>query len=330
MRSCEFRNLYLRLEDRQWVYFQHQDDPPRIKVAGQQSGSTNFSAANSQQEERFFIQDTFIEWAAHHKIQDKVAVTPHVHNGAPPSSSSLVYDVSGVSILWDFTGNSEYSYGHCLLNDWYPMFLTLSTHKESHPRQFKIFSHNPTPTNTKGSHTCLHYTSAWSNSHVRSLATLVEKAKAGGHQWVRFCDLIIGSGGYSKTAAELVHCSNALPDSPSLFNSINWRSLRNAVYRGFDVALPGAGVENSSRRQSVLILARPEGDTRECTVPQSVPASSSDIKFAYHKIVQDVLLLFEWLAEVTTFTHATPYAVHHLHRAPQFWGLICMEKVQGG
>lgn len=274
LRSCHFRNLYLRVADGQWVYFQSPDDPPRIKVAGQRLSSTNFSAATADEEDRYFIQRSFIELAAHGDQNRQISITPVVQVGIPPTNSSLILSIPEFSVLWEFTVNAAYSYGHCMLNNWFPMFLSMHTHMERLPHQFKIFSQSSTQYHLNGHqpssgdplpHTCAHYTSAWSKHPITSLEKLTQEAKSAGNTWVKFSNVIIGDAGYFKDAADLVHDSIAIPNAPSIFNTLNWRGFRNAVYTTSDLRLPGTGEGDLRRKQQIVIVTKPHTDWRECS-----------------------------------------------------------------
>ncbi|MEW5307169.1 MAG: hypothetical protein WDW36_009580 [Sanguina aurantia] len=274
LRSCHFRNLYLHVEDRRWVYLQSPEDPPRIKMAGQRFGTTNFSAATPEDEERYYIQGSFIELQRHDSnfnFNNQISITPEVQVGTPPATDNLVLGVAGLSMLWEFTANSAYSYGHMLLNDWFPIFLTLSTHKEHLPRRFNIFSHNelrfhynqaPAVPGDGSLHVGARYLSAWSNTQVGSLDTLVNEAKASGRAWICFSEVVIGESGYLTESVAQVSDSISVPSAPTMFNALNWRSFRNAVYTGFGLLAPGVGETDPSRQQSIVILLKAPADYR--------------------------------------------------------------------
>lgn len=238
LRSCHFRNLYFRIEDNQWVYFQSDDDPPRVKIQGIMSSSETFSVKERSAEDYYFLQNTFIDWG-NIEFRSNVSFTPVVAFQSTPMSN-LIYEVKGVSILWNFNMHSAYSYGHCLLNDWFPLFLTMSSHLINMPHTFNVISYNTQLLRQDlwPIHTCSHYMSAWSKSHVHSMIQMSEEARSQGYTWIRFCDLMTGSAGLANAADKLVYHSHSNPSSTSLFNSLNWRSFRNAVYHAFNLSTP--------------------------------------------------------------------------------------------
>lgn len=187
-----------------------------------------------------------------------VSLTPVVKVGAPPAPG-LVHHLPGLSVLWEYNNLSSPSYGHCLLNDWFPMFLTMHSHLETLPPSFNIYTNPPVPTMYR--HACVIYTSAWSQSPVSSLETLIQGAKAAGSTWIQFSSVLVGEGGHSRLAYELVLNTWTMPDLPSMFNTLSWRSFRNAMFLAAGV-LPRA--KDSYLRQSIVIVSKPKEDAREC------------------------------------------------------------------
>ncbi|MEW5304738.1 MAG: hypothetical protein WDW36_007329 [Sanguina aurantia] len=281
LRSCHFRDLYLRLEDRQWVYFQCPDDPPRTKIAGHSVSSTSFSEPSAKKEDRYYLQDSFIRWGSC-VVRSDVAFTPAVHTGCPPAAG-LVHDIPGVSVMWEFVRLSSYSYGHCLLNDWFPMFLTMSSHLGRLPRRFNVISHSsPLSANTAApgnAHACNHYVTAWSKAPVQTLEDVVQQAASLGASWVRFRDVVVGEAGHASAAAHLTFSNHANPSTPSVFNTQNWRSFRDSVYGSFQLPLPSTEDTSGALQQSIVIVARPKGDVRRVLLNQEELAAHLTLTF---------------------------------------------------
>lgn len=263
LRSCHFRDLYLRLVDRKWIYFQNPDDPPRVKIAGQRFTSTDFSAASSQDEDTYFVNGDFIQWGKGGDSHSDVSFTPLVILGPPPLPAKE-HTSQEVTVLWEFSRNSAYSYGHCLLNDWFPMFLTMHTHLEQMPHHFNIISHNPIKLSdlSPAVHTCIHYTSAWSKAPVHDLQFLLTATEVAGLEYAHLSEVIVGESGFSEFAANLVYPESPMPRTISMFNTINWRNFRKTMYSAFQIK-PLSSTAINQQEMSIVIVARPKEEFRK-------------------------------------------------------------------
>lgn len=261
LRSCHFQNLYFSLVEQQWVYFECNERPNNYNFAAYGLSFNTSIKDFPKQHSSFNFQKNFIEWG-NCEARSNVNITPIIRMVSPPSLE-FVLDVNGLSIFWDFTVHSKFSYGHCLLNDWFPLFLTIETHTQPVPLQFKIFSHMPVDITVTPLHTCVRYLSAWSKSSVSNLEFLVHDAYTSGKAWIRFSDLILGEAGHATAADELVFRSHLNPSGPSIFNTLNWRSFRKSVYSAFELSLPSIETEHGDLHQSIVIVSRPQGDNRK-------------------------------------------------------------------
>lgn len=266
LRSCKFRNLYFSVKEREWVYFQCGEDPFRAKIEGLISSSTNFSTDSSLPADLYYMQRDFIDWGNRHYRRD-YKVTPIVRTESPPESST-VHDVNGVSVIWDFTTQSGFSFGHCLLNEWLPMFLTITTHTYQMPNHFRVLSHNSTHDMYTVSpvHLCLQYMSAWSGSLSTHFDLVLNEIDRSGYSWIRFCDLIVGDSGHAKEADTLVFETRDHPRTRSSFNTVNWRNFRISIYSALNLPVPSVVNSHEGLQQSIIIVSKPKDEQGGCMV----------------------------------------------------------------
>eukprot|EP00667_Euglena_gracilis_P010088 EG_transcript_10261 len=214
VRSCLFRNLYWSRATKRLTYFMPE---PRVVWAGSNVESSRFMdaamAKDTHLPDAHFLRWPASKFAGPHPIDVEVVV------GTPPENTS---HLSGVSVLWEFFPPSDYSYGHCMVNDWFPMTTVVANHFVAAAPPFRVLTLSPFRPKV-----CARYIEACTLASVVHLQT---KMEASGHPWMRFDYLIAGEGGYWAQAFHVLQGEQPL-NVPTGYNPDNWFRFREAVFR---------------------------------------------------------------------------------------------------
>ena len=246
LRSCLFHNLYNNTEGNgTWVYFEDPEAPPAIKRGGQSSVAYDFgvpplTGASNGTDGYFFSPEFVRHEGAGGRDDIRLSVTLQRRSPPPASEVDLHLDVS---LLWSFYGPSNHSHGHCLLNDWLPMFTTLDYHFADNIPPFRILMADP----NADVQVCLKYIESFSlRPPVLHLSEAVARATQTGKKWLRFSYLVVGDGNAQSQTIRAT-LEGRLPTTPSAyFNVRSWRRFRRAMYvaqglSAYADVVPGSG-----------------------------------------------------------------------------------------
>ena len=265
-RSCRFRNLYYDTEGNgTWVYFEDPEAPPEVKRGGQSSVAYDFGVpprtGASDGTDDYFFSPEFVRHEGSDG-RDDIRMSLTLQRRTPPPAAEVVPHW-GVSLLWSFYGPSNHSYGHCLLNDWLPMFTALDYHFADDIPPFHILMAEP----NAGSVVCLRHLEPFSRRPPAShLSEAVARASQSGKKWLRFSDLVVGDGNAQSQTIRATQ-EGRVPTTPSAyFNVRSWRRLRRAVYTAHGLSaytdvIAGAGPTHRSHSQYVLSESHQRNDS---------------------------------------------------------------------
>lgn len=221
-RSCIFRNVLLTKE----MCLEFSNPMGHQLRAGMFSESSTFSLetrpASSFVWPKFLIQANvdyyggpFLEWPKSIFSEKK----PFCLRARGELNTSGVRTEEGATLLWNFHEFSGASYGHCMLNDVYPMHVLLQNHGMSLSNVSVIPIRGSIP------RLCIKYLAG----AIRGVSTIESD--------VFFRMLIVGEGGYWKSAHDLVHIHQArFPSTPTIYTSHGWKSLRDIMYAMYNLS----------------------------------------------------------------------------------------------
>jgi hypothetical protein len=240
-RSCLFRNIFFYPAS---GFLFHAGRRTQLRAALVTTSDT-FELAGALEIEQYFSKGPFLSWPAYCVELDRpgcqvhqpaVSFNVHTSSTAPLQVSQSIPDLV---LLWHFNNLSVISYGHFLLQDWFPMYLVLRSHG-MHKRRVQLFTVNQH--SSAGTPVWLHYLLPLFRTMPVSLSNI--------SGWLQFQRVIVGEGGYWAQAHQQVtarfdaHCSPVHercpatqvqlhtclpPQAPTLYNSILWQAFRDTM-----------------------------------------------------------------------------------------------------
>lgn len=202
----------------------------------------------------------------------------------PPSLSLYARSVDNVAILWHFNPASSASFGHCLLNDIYPL-IALFGHHDLEFANVTIVLHG----DAQPPHVCMHYLRPFVFRVLHGFDRL---------QPTHYKRIIVGEGGYWNAAYHSVHDTQVYPDAPLVFTPSGWLAVRKAFWNAYKLRPPA---QLSSKAVTVVINDKKDRrrianvhSVREC-VQQHIGAAGKVIvhDFASDKSVKHQLEIMQ-------------------------------------
>ena len=198
-RACIFRNLYYSISDGHFVYFTCPEREPPLLTFARSAWHETFQENGSGSED-FLLSDYLLKHAdgiAFLPGQGDLTFRVHSEHAVPPKEP---VELAGVNVLWSqCCGGSTYkSFGHFLLETWFPMFRVL--------QDLEVISHNfqVLLLRSQGEHALHlleHYFPAFTDKAPLLWPDVVQQAADTGSGWLRLCEIVVGAGGYTADMA---------------------------------------------------------------------------------------------------------------------------------
>ena len=266
-RACIFRNLYYSIPDGRFYYFTCPDREPPLLTFGRTAWYETFQE-NVSSPQDFLLSDYLlkhadgVEWQPG---QGDLAFRVFTNHAVPPVQPT---DLTGLSVLWSQCcgGGTYKSFGHFLLETWFPMFRVL--------QDLGVLSHNfqVLLLRSQGEHTLRlleHYFPAFTERAPMLWPDVVQEAADTGSRWVRFCEVVVGAGGYTADMARRYPLEPKGMGRAGSGNAQAWKDFRHFM-------LQGAGVyPRASNDFKVLVHMKDAGDKRKIDNPADVGACLS-------------------------------------------------------
>ena len=254
-RSCIFRNLYYNVEKQEFIYFLCPKQASGVLVFGRYAWSNSFQANESSKDD-IFLNEYFLRHSDGIEFlpgQGDLRVKISVQQGEPPTDPA---ELSGLNVLWSqCCGGPTYtSFGHFLLQSWFPMFRVL--------QDLNVLSHNFQLLVLKAQgdqplRLFQNYFRTFTVKVPRLWPDVICEASAENKSFIRFCEVVIGAGGYTANMARQYPLALKGFGQLSAGTSRAW-----ADFRAF--MMKGVGLKEPKHSNVFRIVLNDKGEDKRC------------------------------------------------------------------